>query len=299
MDDAGLDGALVRGLLDEQHPDLAGLALREVAGGWDNKMWRLGEELAVRLPRTERAPALLRTEQRWLPIVAPGLPLPVPVPVRAGEPSARFPQPWTVARWVHGEPADQAPISGPQSADALAGFLRALHHPAPGEAPAGQDRGVRLKALGERFGPWFSEQFPEIASSGVGAGVRRVWEQAAAADPWAAAPVWVHGDLHPANVVTAGGTLSGVLDFGEMCAGDPAADLAAAWMLLPAGTAGRFFDAYGGADDAAIQRARGWAVVNAIGLLQVGRKWEQGLPGGKKTWGPAGRAALERNLAFS
>src|ERR1017187_9066626 len=85
MDNADIDEALVRALLHEQHPDLAGLALRAVAGGWDNRMWRLGEELAVRLPRTPRAPSLLRTEQRWLPFLAPGLPLPIPVPVRAGE----------------------------------------------------------------------------------------------------------------------------------------------------------------------------------------------------------------------
>jgi hypothetical protein len=107
-----------------------GLGLREVAGGWDNRMWRLGEELAVRLPRTPRAPSLLRTEQQWLPYLAPSLPLPVPNPVRAGEPSARFPKPWTVARWVDGEPADHTPISSPKAAGTLAGFLRALHHPA-------------------------------------------------------------------------------------------------------------------------------------------------------------------------
>lgn len=114
MDDAGIDEALVRALLHEQHPDLAGLELREVAGGWDNRMWRLGRQLAVRLPRTARAPSLLRTEQRWLPCLAPSLPLPVPNPVRVGEPSARFPHTWTVARWVHGEPADRAPITSPQ-----------------------------------------------------------------------------------------------------------------------------------------------------------------------------------------
>ncbi len=85
MDDVGIDEALVRSLLHEQHPDLAGLELREVAGGWDNRMWRLGENLAVRLPHTPRAPSLLRTEQRWLPFLAPGLPLPVPSPVRVGE----------------------------------------------------------------------------------------------------------------------------------------------------------------------------------------------------------------------
>jgi aminoglycoside phosphotransferase (APT) family kinase protein len=293
--DVDLDEALVRALLREQHPDLAGLGLREVAGGWDNRMWRLGEDLAVRLPRTPRAPSLLRTEQRWLPSLAPGLPLPVPVPVRVGEPSAAFPRTWTVARWVHGEPADHVPISSPRAAGALAGFLRALHRAAPGEAPASPSRGVPLEALGPDVG----ESFPVVAPGHVAAGVRRAWEQAVAAPVWAGAPVWIHGDLHPANVVVSGGTLSGVIDFGEMCAGDPATDLAAAWLLLPAGTAARFFDAYANADEATIRRAQGWAVWQALGLIAVGQKWEQGLPGGKQTWGPAGWAALERLLAYS
>lgn len=231
MDDVDIDEALVRALLHEQHPDLAGLGLREVAGGWDNRMWRLGEELAVRLPRTPRAPSLLRAEQRWLPVLAPSLPLPVPSPVRVGEPSARFPKTWTVARWVDGEPADHAPISSPQAAGTLAGFLRALHRKAPGEAPASPT----LEALGHDFDGWF----PVVAFSDVAADVRRTWEQAVAAHAWAGAPVWIHGDLHPANVVVSDGTLSGVIDFGEMCAGDPATDLAAAWLLLPAGTAAR------------------------------------------------------------
>lgn len=294
MDDSDIDEALVRALLHDQHPDLAELGLREVAGGWDNRMWRLGEHLAVRLPRTPRAPSLLRTEQQWLPSLAPGLPLPVPDPVRVGEPSARFPQTWTVARWVHGEPADHAPITNPHSAGILAGFLRALHHAAPGGAPVNPDRGVPLATLRHDSGGWL----PAVASSDIAADVRRTWEQAVAAPTWAAAPVWIHGDLHPANVVVSDGTLSGVIDFGEMCAGDPATDLAAAWLLLPAGTATPFFDAYASADDATIQRARGWAVRRALGLIGIGRNWEQGLPGGKQTWGPAGWAALERILAF-
>ena len=292
VDDVEIDEALVRALLHEQHPDLAGLALREVVGGWDNRMWRLGEELAVRMPRTPRAPSLLRTEQQWLPVLAPGLPLPVPVPVRVGEPSARFPKTWTVARWVDGEPADRAPISSPEAAGTLAGFLRALHRKAPGEAPANPDRGVPLEGLGYDFDEWLTV----VGSSDVAADVRRAWEQAVAAPAWADAPVWLHGDLHPANVVVSDGMLSGVLDFGEMCAGDPATDLAAAWLLLPAGAAAPFFAAYASADDATILRARGWAVLRAIGLIGIGQAWEQGLPGGKQTWGPAGRAALERVL---
>ncbi len=106
--------------------------------------------------------------------------------------------------------------------------------------------------------------------------------------------MWVHGDLHPANVVVADGTLAGIVDFGDMFAGDPAWDLAAAWVLLPEGTAARFFDAYARADEAAIRRARGLAAVKSLFLMLMGRNGDRGLPGGKPNWGPAGRAALDR-----
>jgi aminoglycoside phosphotransferase (APT) family kinase protein len=294
IDDIDIDEALVRALLHEQHPDLARLELREVVGGWDNRMWRVGEQLAVRLPLTPRAPSLLRTELRWLPLLAPTLPLPVPVPVRVGEPSSRFPKTWLVVQWIDGQPADHSPVTSPQSADSLAAFLRALHRQAPAEAPANPNRGVPLKALRDDIDKWVSV----IDSGDVAADARRIWEQGRAAPAWQDTPVWLHGDLHPANVVVTDGTLAGVIDFGEMCVGDPATDLSAAWLLLPAGAAARFFDMYANADDATIRRARAWAVLRALGLIGIGQNGEQGLPGGKPTWLPAGRAALERILAF-
>lgn len=313
-----IDEGLIRGLLREQHPDLAELPVREVPGGWDNQLWRLGDELAVRMPRTERAPDLLRKEYRWLPVLAPPLPLPVPVPVRTGEPSERFPRFWTVARWVDGEPADAAPVTrGEHAAEALAGFLRVLHREAPEEAPANPHRGVPLSAHVDdaEKGLRLLSEFADAAA------VRRVWEDALAAPEVRGTPVWLHGDLHPANVVVTDGTLSGVLDFGELCSGDPATDLSAAWLLLPAGAVSHFFEAYrhgAGAghgrgdgararagdrvgtvdlDEATIRRARGWALLRAAGLIDIGRAGDQGLPGGKPTWGPAGRATLTRVLA--
>ena len=123
-----------------------------------------------------------------------------------------------------------------------------------------------------------------------------MWQDAVEASAWEGPPVWVHGDLHPANVVVADGTLSGVVDFGDMFAGDPAADLAAAWVLLPAGMADRFFASYADADEATVQRARGLAVLKSLFLMLMGQNGDRGLPGGKPTWGPAGRAALDRAL---
>ncbi|MFF8837445.1 aminoglycoside phosphotransferase family protein [Streptomyces sp. NPDC015130] len=296
MDDFVINGDLVRHLVREQHPDLAELDLREVAGGWDNQLWRLGDELAVRMPRTERAPSLLRKEYRWLPDLAPRLPLPIPTPVRIGEPSARFPRPWTVATWVPGEPADRTPVSRQGAADTLAGFLRALHVQAPADAPVSQDRGVPLRTLSDGFERGLEEVVSGSGLADLQNDVRDVWAEAVAAPDWQGPPVWLHGDLHPANVVVADGTLSGVVDFGDMCAGDPAVDLAAAWVLLPAGADARFLDAYGHVDEAMVRRARGLAAAKSLFLILMGRAGDRGLPGGKPAWGPAGRAALDRVL---
>ncbi|WP_433655247.1 aminoglycoside phosphotransferase family protein [Nocardia sp. CA-128927] len=294
MDGIEIDETLVRSLLIEQHPDLSALELRRIDAGWDNQMWRLGGELAVRMPRTERAPSLLGKERQWLPMLAARLPLPVPTPVRFGEASAKFPRPWTIARWVPGEPADRATVSRVEhAADALAGFLKALHQEAPNEAPVNPRRGVAL----ETFADDADSKLQSAVASDVVADVQRVWEAALSAPVWAGPPVWLHGDLHPANVVVSDGTLAGVIDFGELCAGDPANDLAAAWLLLPAGGAARFFDTYANGDAAMIRRARGWAVLHAASLISIGQAWERGLPGGQPTWGRAGRLTLERVLA--
>lgn len=284
---------LVRDLLRDQHPDLAGLPIREVAGGWGNQMWRLGDELAVRVQRMDPTPELQFKERRWLPVLAPRLPLPVPGPVRFGEPSERFPKHWTVMTWVPGEPLDHGTISrGAHAADTLADFLRALHAEAPAEAPIAADRGGHPRDCTGGF-----EKFLEaVALDSLVDDVRAVWEDAVAARAWQGPPVWVHGDLHPANVVVSEGTLSGVVDFGDLFAGDPAWDLAAAWVLLPAGTAARFFESYARADEAAIRRARGLAAMKSLFLILMGQNGDQGLPGGKPHWGPAGRAALERVL---
>jgi aminoglycoside phosphotransferase (APT) family kinase protein len=280
-----MDDELVRTLLKEQHPDLADLELKEVVGGWGNQMWRLGEDLAVRMPRTHGSPEQLRKEHRWMPGLASRLPLPVPAPVRLCEPSDRFPNPWLITTWVHGIPAEHTPITNPAAADVLADFLRALHTEAPADAPV-SDRTALPQGLG----------FPEVQEYvGRRDALHAVWEDAAAAPAWSGPPLWVHGDLHPANVVVADGTLAGVVDFEELGSGDPATDLASAWVLLPDGAADRFFDRYR-ADEATVRRARAWGVIRALFLIAMGINGEKGIPGGKAHWGPAGQAALERLL---
>ncbi|MBF9070805.1 aminoglycoside phosphotransferase family protein [Streptacidiphilus fuscans] len=305
---------LVGALLRDQHPDLADRPVRLGARGWDNQLWRLGDDLAVRLPwATETADALLRKEYACLPALAPRLPLPVPVPQRLGEPSARFPRPWIVTTWVPGEPADRVPATrAAEAADALSGFLTALHRPAPVGAPLGRDRGGPLAEHDEGFVEGLSH------AAGLGlipdpAAVRAVWDDAVAAPAWAGPPLWLHGDLHPANVLTADGTFCGVIDFGDLCAGDPAWDLASAWLLLPDGGVDRFLAGYGrtsGAgtldpgtpvagtlDAATVRRARGCAAGKALACILIGDAGDHGRPGGKPTWGPPGHAALRRLTA--
>ncbi|WP_189240996.1 phosphotransferase, partial [Planomonospora parontospora] len=218
---------------------------------------------------------------------------------RLGEPSALFPRPWTVTTWVPGEPADRAPVTrAAEAADVLAAFLTALHRPAPAEAPVGRfGRGRPLAGCSEGF----AGQLAAVTELGLipdPDAVRAVWDDAAAAPGWAGPALWLHGDLHPANVLTSDGTICGVIDFGDLCAGDPACDLAAAWILLPDGAVDRLHAAYQPALDAAtLRRARGWAVGRALSGILIGEAGVRGRPGGKATWGPPAHAALRRLIA--
>jgi len=299
-----LTADLVRDLLRDQHPDLADRPVELGARGWANQLWRLGDDLAVRLPwQADRADPLLQ-ENTWLPVLAPRLPLPIPVPQRLGRPSERYPHPWTVTTWLPGTPADLAPAtsSGP-AADALAAFLTALHQPAPAGAPEGRGRGgalTQVKGVARQFGA-LKDLCKAVAESDQEptpdpAQVRAIWDDAMAAPGWGEPSLWLHGDLHPANVLTRDGEFCGVVDFGDLCAGDPALDLAACWILLPDHEAiERFRAAYPrAADDATWRRARGWAVWRAFGSLGIATA---GPPGGKPSWGPPALASLHRLTA--
>ncbi|MCN9243728.1 aminoglycoside phosphotransferase family protein [Streptomyces sp. RY43-2] len=287
---------LIRDLLRDQHPDLVDRPLKLGARGWDNQLWRLGDDLAVRLPwATQSADALLHKEHTWLPALAPRLPLPVPVPQRLGEPSERFPRLWIVTTWVPGSPADRVPVTrATEAAESLAVFLTALHHPAPAEAPAGRGRGGPLTDCAEYFAKWLSSA-AELGLVPDPAAVRAVWEDAVAAPEWAGPALWLHGDLHPANILTADGTFCGVIDFGDLCTGDPACDLAAPWLLLPEEAMDHFHGTYQPTADAAtLLRARGWAVLRALVGILIGDAGVHGRPGGKPTWGPPAHDALRR-----
>ena len=263
-----IDGDMVRGLLADQHPDLADLPLEPLASGWDNQMFRLGDDLTVRLPRRQIAVELLVNEQRWLPRLAPHLPLPIPAPVRTGIATTAYPWPWSVLRWFDGGPVDLNPPDEDQGR-VLGGFLGALHaQPLTHGAPTNLVRGVPLATRASiiaariaklrRLGDYVSDE------------VVCIWDQAVSA-PMDLPATWLHGDLHARNALTHRGKFSAIIDWGDICGGDRATDLAGLWTLLPtAASRADARSAYGRISAATWARAKGWAISFAVTLVEAG-----------------------------
>jgi len=262
-----VDTETVRALLKTQHPDLADLPLSEVAAGWDNFLFRLGANRAVRLPRRLASASFLEHEQRWLSTIAHRLPLPVPVPLRLGKPGDKFPWPWTIVPWLTGETADLVPLKADQ-AKPLARFLHALHVVAPADAPRNPSRGVPLQERATSV----EERMHRLVqkTSLINPLVRKAWESAVQA-PQAELATWIHGDLHPQNVLVEDGELRAVIDWADIAGGDSATDLASIWMLLPTVAARESAIAeYGSVPNATWSRALGWAVNLGTVLLETG-----------------------------
>jgi aminoglycoside phosphotransferase (APT) family kinase protein len=262
-----IEADLARRLLAEQHPDLADLAITPVASGWDNAMFRLGADLALRLPRRKIAARLMLHEQRWLPMLADRLPLAVPAPVRIGVPQADYPWPWSVAPWIEGETADLSPPDADQG-EVLAAFFQALHEPAPNDAPHNPYRGVPLATRAGTFETTMAALSGRLGP--IEASIRAIWADASAA-PNDTPPTWIHGDPHPRNLLVVDGRIIAAIDWGDVAQGDRASDLSAIWMLLPDETARRrAIGALPSVTDATWRRARGWAALYGVILLNAG-----------------------------
>lgn len=257
---------LVRRLLEAQHPDLAGESLELLTSGWDNAIYRLGADLLVRLPRRLQSSQLVLNEQRWLPEIAHRVTVDVPAPVGSGAPTDFYPWPWSITPWFPGDVVASRPRAQRAGlAEPLAAFLTEFAEPAPDDAPANPWRGVPLAdrdaSVRERLG---SGLVPETDAAA------RLWDRAISQPVWDGPRLWVHGDLHPANLVTVHGSLGAVLDFGDLTAGDPATDLAAAWLVFDGHGRARFRDAITrsvAVDTATWIRAEGWALCLATALL--------------------------------
>ncbi|WP_331742093.1 aminoglycoside phosphotransferase family protein [Streptomyces sp. NBC_01006] len=259
-DEVDIDESLVERLVAAQFPQWARLPVRKVrSAGTDNAMYRLGEDMTVRLPRIPGAEGQVGKEQRWLPHLAPHLPLDVPVPLGHGTPGEGYAFAWSVYRWLDGENLYDEPLAERGLRDAAAGlgrFVAALHRVDTAGAPASfrggpvgrADEGVRaaIRDLGAD-----GTHDAEAATA--------AWEAAVRAPQWQGAPVWLHGDLLPGNLLGHQGRLSAVIDFGGVGVGDPACDVMAAWTLLTADTREVFREA-AGVDDATWARGRGWAL---------------------------------------
>jgi len=268
VDEVDIDVALVGRLLAAQFPRWADLSIVPFhSAGTDNAIYRLGEDMAVRLPRIEGATGQVDKEQQWLPRLAPLLPLAIPVPLAMGTPGEGYPWHWSVYRWLAGENATIERIADPgQVARDLAQFIAALQRIDPtGGPPPGVHNSFRGVPLSTRD----SETRAAIASldgmPNTGA-VTAAWDIALQAPAWDGPPVWVHGDLQALNLLVERGRLSAVIDFGCLGVGDPACDLIVAWNLLSAETRDIFRAALP-VDDATWARGRGWAL--SVGLIAL------------------------------
>ena len=286
MDRADITADVATCLVREQFPEWADLPISAVDHqGWDNTTYRLGPSLSVRLPSADYYVAQVEKEHRWLPYLAPYLPLPIPAAVARGVPGCGFPRPWSVYGWLPGTVAHRAAIADDVAfATSLAAFLRALWSVPDGGGPPPGAHNFHRGAS-----PAVYDDQARSAAAALGVPLE-VWE--AALVPYDGPPVWFHGDLSASNLLVDEGRLSAVIDFGTCGVGDPACDLTMAWTWFE-GEAREAFVAGVGLDDAAWARARGWALWKAL------ITWEGQGPdvGSRFGWARGARAVVEELLA--
>lgn len=273
-DEVPIDLALAEHLIAEQYPQFAGRPLRQLSSqGTDNVVFRLGEDLSLRLPRKASAVPSLDTEWEWLPRLAPQLPLSVPEPVARGEPTAEYPFPWTICLWVPGyAPRDPSDLDPRDTAERLGNFVRDLQAVDTTGAPVADEqtqRGGSLAAFDDITREALDDVVALIAAGSVerelldpGA-ARSLWDAAVAVPVWSGDGVWLHRDLYLDNLLAVDDRLAGVIAFGGLVVGDPAGNAMAAWHVLPAEQRVTFLRIVG-ADSATQLRARGWVLMQGL-----------------------------------
>lgn len=254
-----IDAYLVRQLLLTQFPYYCDMPVMLVPStGTVNMIYRLGNELCIRLPRMQMWADDLVKELDWLPKLARRLPLAIPEPVERGQPGCGYPFAWAIYRWIEGETfASDLVVDEHQAATDLALFVAALQRSDPSGAPPSGRRplaeldGVTRTAIDSTQGVWDPER------------IRTVWEKSLLAPEWDGKPVWIHCDLLPANLLIDKMRLRAVIDFGAAGVGDPAQDLTPAWSVF--GNTGRHvFRAVLDVDEGTWARARGYALHQAL-----------------------------------
>lgn len=261
-----LEVGQVRRLVATQFPQWADLPVRRVADeGWDNQTFHLGSAMSVRLPSAAEYASAVDKEHRWLPVLAPRLPLPIPVPLARGVPGEGYPHDWSIYQWLSGEPAASADITDLTRFGAdLADFLVALRQVDPSNGPApglhNWYRGGPLATYDKMARDSLETLDGHVDTDLAG----EIW-QAALRAPWDQRPVWFHGDVASGNLLVADGVLAAVIDFGTCGVGDPACDLAIAWTLL-SGESRKVFADRMSVDPATWARGRGWALWKALAV---------------------------------
>ncbi|MCX4625612.1 aminoglycoside phosphotransferase family protein [Streptomyces sp. NBC_01443] len=266
-DEVPIDQALVRSLLEAQRPEWAGLPLSPAGAGTDNVMYRLGDDLVVRLPRTADNARSVHKEQEWLPRLAPRLACPIPEPVHAGTPTDAFPLVWSVYRWFDGDEAGPDTVRDWAAFGAdLAAVVRELHGTGLMGATRSDDlswyRGGSLQACDEWFGKCLDDCRTTVGSELDVEALGRLWRTALVLPEPSGPHVWLHGDLKPTNLLVREGKLHAVIDFGALSVGFPDAEHATVWDLPP-----RARQAYWntlGLDEQTWARARAWAIAVAV-----------------------------------
>lgn len=267
-DEVPISQNLVETLVKTQFPAYAGLSISKVkSAGTDNALYRLGDEIVVRLPRIQSATLQIDKEHRWLPMLASQLPLAIPVPIAKGKPMADYPFAWSIYSWLAGTPAEITALDDlAQAAKSLAAFLHALQKIDTQDAPlAGEHNFERGVPLAERDTATRAaiNSLTDMIDTDI---AYKAWDEALAAPVWQSDPVWIHGDLQSGNLLAHNGTLRAVIDFGGLAIGDPACDLQVAWNLFT-GTSREVFKATMNVDDAMWARGRGWAL--SIGVIAL------------------------------
>jgi len=258
IDELEIDATLAGRLVADQFPEWADLPLRRIEpSGTVNAIFRLGDELSVRLPRRKGPTKPGSREFDWLPKLAPLLAVDVPVPIAQGRPSDDYPWFWEIHRWVDGETVPVEEIDAIQAARDLASLVGAMQQISPVGAPAG--RGVPLAERDQEIRYWLARFHGDPSATAE-------WERALAAPPWDGAPVWHHGDLDMRNWLVRDGRISGVIDWGAMGVGDPACDVMVAWKLHSPAARDVFREALP-TDDATWERARGWVLSQAVAIV--------------------------------
>lgn len=273
-----LDASLVSRLVASQFPQWGRLPVSAVVpGGVDNRTFRLGDRLSVRLPAGPWYAQQVAKEQRWLPVLADRLPLPIPTPLGLGRPDEGYPYPWSVYGWIEGQSLAEAPVGlTPGSGDLqtvatdLATFLVALRRADPMDGPG---PGEHTFFRGGPLSTYHEETIATIAGLGEGIDAdacRAIWDTATGAGArWTGAPVWFHGDVAPGNLLVRGGRLAAVIDFGTSGVGDPACDLVVAWTLFHDDDSRAAFREVVDLDEGAWARGRGWALWKALITVAV------------------------------